>query len=272
MLVLVLGLAASARAEDLKPTDVSRWDGFPGPTVQPTLREGEAFVTIPISSGPWKESGQLSFWLAPVVAAKPDSLVVQGRFHRFEVPGAFVAPAAKPAKIAKGSYVQFAVAATPTMAVNIGRVKKIAKDGTLSIDYLVVDDLHTVEVPPSRVRPLDGTLAWGQPISFPIDGQRALGWYIAPGRDDQHVWALNTGLAYELEGATPLAIKEFSRGAKVLAVVRTTSVFRDGKDQPPRQYLEPAVIVGVRDGGLTYKIKSAKGESMDRSVDLVFAR
>ncbi len=271
MLVLVCGVAASAHAEDLTPTDVARWEDFPGPNVAPPVREGEAFVTSPIQSGRWNTT-TLSFTLAPIVAAKQDALVVQGPFHRFEVPGAFVAPALEPTALAKGRYVLFQEAPTLTRTVHVGRVKTVAKDGTVSIDVVYIDELETVSVPRGRVRPLDGTLSWGQPVSFTIDGQRALAWYVGPGRDASHVWALNTGRRYELEGVTPLAIKAFSRGAKVQAVFETTSVLKEGQSQPARQYLKPAVVLEARDRGLTYKVKSTSGEVADLPVDKVFAR
>jgi hypothetical protein len=267
---LLAGLVGAAHADEpeRKLTDVLRWDAFPGPAVEPPVREGEAFVASPVQSSRWDQG--VSFVLAPVVRAEPTVLVVQGPFTQYAVPGAFVAPPQKPAKLAAGRYVLFQEQPTLTRTVHVGRVKSVSKTGTITIEYEFMDEVQTFELPVTRVRPLDATVSWGQPVSFLIDGERALGWYIAPGRDGQH-WVRSVSRPYELESPKPLQIKAFKKGAKVLAMTGTTSVMKGDKQQPARQYLQPGTVVAVKNRGLTYKVKFSDGEVSERAVDEVFA-
>jgi hypothetical protein len=271
---LLLVLLSSVASAETKKTDVLRWDTFPGPEAVPSVTEGEAFVVSPIQSGKW--DGGVSFTLAPVVSAEPHALIVQGPFHRFAVPAAFVAPAVKAQKIGVGAYVLFQKDATLTRTVNVGRVRKVGKD-SFTIAYEFVD-VETEEVPASHVMLLDGKLAWGAPVSFELDdGKRVLGWYVGPGHEANRAWVVNVGKPLETDAAKvkPLVIRAFKKGAKVVAVVGTTSVLtlKDGKQPPARQYLEPAVVVDVLAGGVQYKVKHGDdGEIDEVSADHVFAR
>jgi hypothetical protein len=232
------------------------------------VRDGEAFVVTPIQSGDWQHG--LTFALAPVVNTEPHSLVVQGPFTRFAVPAAFIAPPVNPKqKLGVGSYVLFQNNATLTLTVNLGRVKKVAKD-TLTIAYEFAGEINTDDVASNHVMVLDGKLAWGAPVSFVADdGKPVLGWYVTAGHDAGHAWVLSVGKPFEVENPKPLKIQAFKKGAKVSAVFGTTSVLtlKDGKQPPARQYLEPGTVVEVLNGGLTYKVKKADGGEVD-SLDV----
>jgi hypothetical protein len=274
----LLLLSAAAGADTTKPerkkTDVLRWDGFSGPELETPPRDAEAFVVTPIQSGDWQHG--LSFALAPVVSGEPHTLVVQGPFTRFAVPAAFVAPPVNPKqKLGVGSYVLFQQNATLTLTVNVGRVKKIAKDA-VTVAYEFAGEINKDDVAPNHVMVLDGKLAWGAPVSFIADdGKPVLGWYVTAGRDAEHAWVLSVGKPFEVEKPKPLEIQAFKKGAKVSAVFGTTSVLtlKDGKQPPARQYLEPGTVVEVLNGGLTYKVKKADGgEVSSLDADDVFAR
>jgi len=273
----LLLLSAIAGADTTKPepkkTDVLRWDRYSGPERETPARDGEAFVVTPVQSGDWQHG--LSFALAPVVSREPHALVVQGPFSRFAIPAAFIAPPVNPKqKVGVGSYVLFQNNATLTLTVNVGRIKKVAKD-TLTIAYEFAGEINEDDIAPNHVMVLDGKLAWGAPVSFVSDdGKPVLGWYVTAGHDAAHAWVLSVGKPFEVENPRPLKIQAFKKGAKVSAVFQTTSVLtlKDGKQPPARQYLEPGTIVEVLNGGLTYKVKNADGEVSTRDADEVFAR
>lgn len=272
LLLATVATADDAKKPEPKKTDVLRWADFSGPELDTPAREGEAFVVTPLQSSDWTRG--LSFALAPVVSAEPHALIVQGPFTRFAVPAAFIAPPVNPKqKLRVGAYVLFQQNATLTLDVNIGRITKIGKD-TISIAYDWIDELNTDDVAPDHIMLLDGTIAWGAPVSFDLDGQRALGWYVAPGHDNKHAWVLSVGKPFEVETPKPLKIRTFKKGEKVLAQFSTTSVLtlKDGKQPPARQYLEPGTVVGIVNAGLTYKVKNAEGEVSTLSTDQVFVR
>ncbi|HLL21369.1 MAG TPA: hypothetical protein VK427_04515 [Kofleriaceae bacterium] len=271
-IICSLLLLCSAAAAEPTTSDVLRWDDFPGPASKPAVTEGEAFVVCPTQSGTW--DGDLSFALAPVVSAETDALIVQGPYHRFAVPGAFVVAPTAPPKLAVGSYVLFQTDPKLTMSVTVGRVKTVKKGG-----YTIVYDWggHTIvdDVPAPRVRRLGGKLAWGVPLSFKLDGKLVLGKYIAPGRDARRAWILSVGKPFEVEveGMKPLGIGAFKKGQKVQAVFGTTSIVPlDGGKQPPaRQFLETGTIVDVLAGGTRYMVKNPDGEIKELSANQVFA-
>jgi hypothetical protein len=274
-LLALTALASAEPKKELAKTDVARWEKFPGPQAAPAVTEKEAFVVSPIQSSTWDRLA-VSFVLAPIVEAKPNALVVQGPFHRFEVPGAFVGPALVPAKVAVGAYVLFQQNPTMTMSLAVGRVTKAGKDSyTIKYDWGGnIDDAE--DVPATHVLPLDGKVHFGEPVSFELDGQRVLAWYIGPGHEEGASWVVSVGKLVEHRDLKPLTIAAFKKGAKVLAQVRTDSVLKAGVPQEPRQPLEKATVVDVRDGGLAYKIRidegDDKGEMHDASPDEVFAR
>jgi hypothetical protein len=277
ILTCLLALTAVASADPAKPskTDVLHWETFPGPAVAPAVTTGEAFVVSPIQSSTWKSG--LSFVLAPIVEAKPQALIVQGPFSRFEVPGVFVGPVLQPAKVARGAYVLFQENATMTLTLHVARVTAVGKD-SYTVAYEFGGSPDTADVAANHVLPLDGKAAFGQPVSFQIDGKAALAWYVAPGRETGTSWVLSVGHPFEETDPKPLKISAFKKGAKVLAVFGTTSVLKlvDGKQPPARQYLEKGTVVDVLSGGVTYKVRADegddKGETHELAVDEVFAR
>lgn len=278
ILTCLLALTAVASADPEKPTpkDVLHWEAFPGPTVAPASVTGEALVASPIQSSTWKSS--LSFVLAPVVEGKPNAVIVQGPFSRFEVPGAFVGPALSPAKVARGAYVLFQQNATMTLTLHVGRITAVGKD-SYTIAYEFGGDIDTAEdVPANHVLPLDGKVTFAEPVSFEIDGKAALAWYVAPGRERGTSWVLSVGHPFEVPDVKPLKISAFKKGAKVIAAFGTTSVLKlvDGKQPPARQYLEKGTVIDVLHGGMTYKVRAdegdAKGEISERTADEVFVR
>lgn len=275
----LLALTALASAEpakkELAKTDVARWDAFPGPEAAPPATEKEAFVVSPTQSSTWDRLS-VSFVLAPIVSATPKALIVQGPFHRFEVPGALVGPALVPAKVAVGSYVHFQQNATMTMSLAVGRVTKAGKDSyTIKYDWGgSIDDAE--DVPATHVLAIDGKLHFGAPVSFELDGQRVLAWYVGPAREPGTSWVVSVGHPVEKTGLVPLKIAAFKKGAKVLAQHATVSVMKGSEQKEPRQPLENATVIDVRDGGLTYKVRidegDDKGEMHEVSTDEVFAR
>lgn len=275
----LLALTALASAEPVKKelakTDVARWDAFPGPEAPPAVNAKEAFVVSPVQSSTWDHL-MVSFVLAPVVSATPKALIVQGPFHRFEVPGALVGPALVPAKVKVGEYVRFQQNATMTMSLSVGRVTKAGKDGyTIAYDWGGSLD-EAEDVPATHVIAMDGKLHFGVPVSFELDGQHVLAWYVGPGHAAGASWVVSVGLPVEKTDLKPLTIAPFKKGAKVVAVFGTDSVMKAGVQQEPRQPLDKGTIVDVLGGGVDYKVRadegSAKGEVHDLTAEEVFAR
>jgi len=161
--------------------------------------------------------------------------------------------------------------------LHVGRVTAVTKDG-YTVSYEFGGDPDTSDVAANHVLPLDGKAAFGQPVSFVIDGKPAVAWYVAPGRESGTSWVLSVGHPFEEPDVKPLKIAAFKKGAKVVAVFGTTSVLKlvDGKQPPARQYLDKGTIVDVLAGGVTYKVRAdegdSKGETHELSVDEVFAR
>jgi hypothetical protein len=274
-LIALTALAHAEPEKKLTETDVARWDAFPGPEAAPAVTAKEAFVVSPVQSSTWDRLA-VSFVLAPIVEATPKALVVQGPFHRFEVPGAFVGPALVPPKIAVGAYVLFQQRATMTMSVAVGRVTKVGKDG-YTIKYSWGGSIGDAEdVPATHILTLDGKVRFGEPVSFELDGERVVAWYIGPGQEAGTSWVVSVGRLVEKRDLKPLTITAFKKGAKVLTQIRTISVMKGTKQQEPRDPLEKATVVEVRDGGLTYKVRidegEHKGEVSEASTDQVFAR
>lgn len=270
-LLASVALAAPETAAPLKFTD------FAGPTVKPPVETGIARIVAPIQGSDWHMF--LAFYDAKVLRADGNDLVVEGVKGEVFVPGAFVAPPAdgKPLKV--GALVRFQERPGLYSSAKLGRIAKVAKtaDGVVyTIKSRPFDEVETAEVPAASVRPVDGTLAMGAPVSFEIDGQTCFGEYIAPGRGPGSSWVLSVGHATEKANVKPLVIKPFAKGAKVRAHIGTTSVIKGGVQQEPRQYLENATVVAVIAGGLAYKVKrddgDQKGEVSTLDLDAVFAR
>jgi hypothetical protein len=188
-----------------------------------------------------------------------------------------VGPPLAPAKVARGSYVLFQENATMTLTLHVARVTAVTKDG-YTVAYEFGGDPETSDVAANHVLPLDGKVAFGQPVSFVIDGKAALAWYVAPGREPGTSWVLSVGKPFEQSELKPLKIAAFKKGAKVVAVFGTTSVLKlvDGKQPPARQYLDKGTVVDVLNGGVSYKVRADegddKGEIHELSADEVFAR
>lgn len=250
-----------------------RWRDFPGPNVPPPVETGVARVVAPIQGSDWH--GQLAFYEAKVLRVEGNALAVEGVNREVFVPGAFVALPADGKSLKVGALVRFQERPGLYSSAGVGRIAKVAKtaDGIVyTIKARPIDEVETSEVPAANVRPIDGKLAMGQPVSFEIEGKPCLAMYVAPGRDAGSSWVLSVGHAVEKTNVKPLVVKPFAKGAKVRAMFGTTSQMKGNVQEEPRQYLEDGTVVEVLAGGLAYKVKDGSGEITERSIDEVFVR
>ncbi len=270
VLLASVALASPDRGAPLK------FDDFAGPSVKPPVESGVARVVAPIQGSDWH--GSLAIFEATVLRAEANALVVEGVNGEVVVPGAFVAPPNTSPVLKRGALVRYQERPGLFSSARLGRITKVAKTAggvVYTIKAFVIAEVDSYDVPAALVRPVDGTLSMGAPVSFRIDGFLCVGYYVGAGTEPASAWVLSVGHAKQKTDVKPLVIKRFKKGAKVRGVFATTSVARLGVEREPRQYLDAGTVVEVIAGGLAYKVRAdegdAKGEVRELELHEVFA-
>ncbi|NUP09081.1 MAG: hypothetical protein HOW73_23770 [Polyangiaceae bacterium] len=234
------------------PSGPLKWTDFGGPIVKPELKAGDrAWAVVPVSAG-WDT---LKFSLLTVDRVEGDDAVFSSAADKraIFVPGAFVS-AAKPAQgLAKGDTV--AVAEKDSRA--IARVTSV-DGGKVKVRFRYAGDIQELELDPSEVVKLDGTLKFGAPAGFSDTrdqpgGQPKTEWhpaYFVQTAEDKTWVVTTTGKPHRLAASNvkPLGIHVAHKAGDKVWVANG-------------ELLVEGQVTAIEDDGLRYKVKVGTEET-----------